>query len=98
MSQRLRQTRLSNRAFETYVDILEAACVAWNRIVGQPRKIIPIGTPEWAQKGQSLRLLASGLRTVSLWMSAVPFPRGFQDRTELWEPRLPAQLSPDPFR
>ena len=52
--QYLRQTYLSNRVFETYEDILDAACEAWNRIIEQPWKIISIGTREWAHKGQSL--------------------------------------------
>ena len=50
----LRQTYLSNRVFETYQDILNAACEAWNRLIDQPSRIISIGLREWAHKGHSL--------------------------------------------
>ena len=48
------QTYLSNRTFETYQDILEAACEAWNRIIDQPWRIMSIGLRKWAHNGQSL--------------------------------------------
>ena len=50
--QYLRQTRLSNRVFESYGDIVDAACAAWNRLIAMPKKITSIGTRKWAQKGQ----------------------------------------------
>ena len=50
--QYLRQTRLSNRVFESYDDIVDAACAAWNRLIAMPEKIASIGTRKWAQKGQ----------------------------------------------
>ncbi|MCP4206326.1 MAG: hypothetical protein GY767_04670 [Shimia sp.] len=39
----LRQNYLSSFVFETYVEILDAACDAWNRIVNQPWRIMLIG-------------------------------------------------------
>ncbi len=50
----LRQTYLSNRVFETYHDILDAACEAWNSLIDQPWKIMSIGLRQWAHNGQSL--------------------------------------------
>jgi hypothetical protein len=35
----LRQTWLSNRVFDTYEAILDAACEAWNSLISQPRLI-----------------------------------------------------------
>ena len=52
--QHLRQTYLSNRVFETYQDILDAACEAWNNIIDQPWKIMSIGLRQWAHNGQSI--------------------------------------------
>jgi transposase len=52
--QYLRQTYLSNRVFETYHDILDAACEAWNSLIDQPWKIMSIGLRQWAHNGQSL--------------------------------------------
>jgi transposase len=52
--QYLRQTYLSNRVFETYHDILDAACEAWNSLINQPWKIMSIGLRQWAHNGQSL--------------------------------------------
>ena len=50
--QYLRQNWLSNRVFETYDDILEAGCDAWNRLIEQPTTIRSIGTRDWAHVGQ----------------------------------------------
>ena len=49
----LRQTYLSNRVFETYTDILEAACEAWNRLTAEPWRIMSIGLRDWAHDGQA---------------------------------------------
>ena len=46
--QYLRQTWLSNRVFETYDDIVEAACDAWRRLIAQPKTITAIGSRNWA--------------------------------------------------
>ncbi len=48
-----RQAYLSNRTFETYQDILDAACEAWNRLIDQPWKIMSIGLRQWDHNGQS---------------------------------------------
>ena len=42
----------SNRVFETYDDIINASCEAWNRLVARPQTITSIGTREWANIGQ----------------------------------------------
>ena len=48
----LRQTFLSNRVFETYDAILDAAGQAWNAIIEAPWRITSIGLREWAGTGQ----------------------------------------------
>jgi hypothetical protein len=50
--QSLRQNWLSNRIFDTYEDILEAACDAWRKLIAQPETITSIGTRQWALIGQ----------------------------------------------
>ena len=50
--QYLRQTWLSNRVFNTYEEIIEAACEAWRRLIAQPNTITSIGSREWAPTGQ----------------------------------------------
>ena len=51
--QYLRANWLSNRVFETYDAIIDAACDAWRRLIAQPEVITSIGMPEWAHIGQS---------------------------------------------
>lgn len=50
----LRQAYLSNRDFDTYEEILDAACEAWNRLIDQPWRIMSIGLHDWAHNGHSL--------------------------------------------
>jgi len=50
--QYMRQTWLSNRVFETYADILNAGCNAWNKLIAQPDTIRTIGNRMWAHVGQ----------------------------------------------
>lgn len=50
--QYLRANWLSNRVFDTYADILDAACDAWNRLTEQPSVITSIGARKWAHIGQ----------------------------------------------
>jgi len=50
--QHLRQTWLSNRVFDTYDDIIDAACDAWRRLIAQPETITSIGSRQWALAGQ----------------------------------------------
>jgi hypothetical protein len=48
----LRQTFLSNRVFETYEAVLDAACEAWNAVLDTPWRIMSIGLRDWARTGQ----------------------------------------------
>jgi hypothetical protein len=48
----LRQTFLSNRVFETYEAILDAACEAWNAVLDTPWRIMSIGLRDWARTSQ----------------------------------------------
>jgi len=50
--QYLRANYLSNRIFETYDAIVDAACDAWNRLISQPETITSIGMRDWAHVGQ----------------------------------------------
>jgi transposase len=49
----LRANFLSNRVFETYDDIIEACCEAWNSLVALPETITSIGMRDWAHTGHS---------------------------------------------
>ena len=49
----LRANWLSNRVFETYDAIIDAACDAWQRLVDQPETITSIGMRKWANVGQA---------------------------------------------
>ena len=49
--QYLRQTYLSNRVFEDYDEIVQAACQAWNRLIDMPGQIRSIGLRDWAHNG-----------------------------------------------
>jgi transposase len=51
--QYLRQNWLSNRVFENYDAIIDAACDAWRRLVEQPETNTSIGMREWAHIGQT---------------------------------------------
>lgn len=51
--QHLRQNWLSNRVFETYDAIIDAACEAWNKLIARPQTITSIGLRDWAHTGQS---------------------------------------------
>jgi transposase len=48
----LRANFLSNRVFETYHDIIDAACDAWQRLTEMPETITSIGMRNWAHVGQ----------------------------------------------
>ena len=50
--QYLRQNWLSNRVFDTYEHIVDAACDAWQKLLAQPQTITSIGMRDWAQAGQ----------------------------------------------
>jgi transposase len=51
--QYIRANWLSNRVFETYDEIIDAACDAWSRLVKEPEIITSIGMRDWAHIGQS---------------------------------------------
>jgi len=51
--QYLRSNWLSNRVFETYDAIIDAACEAWMKLIAMPEIIASIGMREWAHVGQS---------------------------------------------
>jgi len=52
--QYMRANWLSNRVFETYDAIIDAACEAWRKLIAQPQTITSIGSRDWANIGQSL--------------------------------------------
>jgi len=49
----LRANYLSNRVFETYDEIIDAACDAWRNLIALPQTITSIGSRDWAHIGQS---------------------------------------------
>jgi transposase len=51
--QYLRGNWLSNRVFDTYEDIIEAACHAWMKLIARPETINSIGIRGWAHVGQN---------------------------------------------
>ena len=44
----MRDNWLSNRVFQSYEDIVEHCCHAWNKLVDQPWRIRSIGLRDWA--------------------------------------------------
>jgi transposase len=46
----MRDNWLSNRIFESYDDILDHCCEAWNKLVEQPWIIMSIGLRQWAYR------------------------------------------------
>jgi transposase len=50
--QYLRANFLSNRAFDDYNAIIDAACEAWRKLIARPHTITSIGMPQWAHIGQ----------------------------------------------
>jgi transposase len=51
--QYLRSNWLSNRVFDTYDAIIDAACEAWRKLIAEPQTITSIGMRDWAHVGQS---------------------------------------------
>ena len=49
----LRGNWLSNLVFETYDDIIDAACDAWRKLIAEPEIITSIGMRDWAHIGQT---------------------------------------------
>ena len=46
----MRDNWLSNRIFESYDDILDHCCEAWNKLIEQPWTIMSIGLRQWAYR------------------------------------------------
>ncbi|WIJ25802.1 transposase [Devosia sp. RR2S18] len=46
----IRDNWLSNRVFNSYEDILDHCCDAWNKLTDQPWKIMSIGMRDWAHR------------------------------------------------
>ena len=46
----MRANWLSNRIFQSYENILDHCCDAWNRLVDQPWTITSIGLRQWAHR------------------------------------------------
>lgn len=46
----IRENWLSNRVFQSYADILDHCCDAWNNLVDQPWRIMSIGLRDWAHR------------------------------------------------
>jgi transposase len=51
--QYLRGNWLSNRVFDNYDAIIEAACQAWRKLIAEPLTISSIGMRDWAHVGQT---------------------------------------------
>ena len=47
--QYLRQTWLANRVFESYEQIVDALCEAWNKLINMPERIKSITQRQWAK-------------------------------------------------
>ena len=44
----MRDNYLSNRIFQSYDDIVDHCCEAWNKVADQPWRIMSIGLRDWA--------------------------------------------------
>jgi hypothetical protein len=47
--QYLRANWLSHRVWQSYEDIVDACCIAWNALIATPERITSIATSDWAQ-------------------------------------------------
>ena len=45
----LRKNKLANRLYETYDDIVDACCDAWNSLMATPDRIASIAARSWAK-------------------------------------------------
>ena len=50
----LRQNYLAGQIFETYDDIVDACCHAWNKLLAEPNRIHSIASRDWFSTGQHL--------------------------------------------
>ena len=46
----MRDNWLSNRIFQSYDDIVDHCCHAWNKLTAQPWRIMKIGLRDWAHR------------------------------------------------
>ena len=46
----MRDNWLANRVFQSYENIVDHCCNAWNELVDQPWQIMSIGLREWAHR------------------------------------------------
>ncbi len=46
----MRDNWLSNRVFESYDEIVDHCCDAWNKLIELPSRIMSIGNRQWAQE------------------------------------------------
>lgn len=60
--QYIRANWLSNRIFENYDAIIDAACEAWNKLLAVPKTIKSIGMRDWAHVGRCKWPLVSAPR------------------------------------
>jgi hypothetical protein len=51
----MRQNWWSNRIFNSFNDIVDHCCYAWNTLIDQPWKIMSIARRDWAAAGHSIR-------------------------------------------
>jgi hypothetical protein len=49
VSEYFRKNKLANRLYETYEDIVEACCDAWNSLMAMPDRIASIAARSWAK-------------------------------------------------
>jgi hypothetical protein len=45
----LRKNKLANRLYQTYEDIVDACCEAWNTLMAMPEQIASIASRSWAK-------------------------------------------------
>ena len=50
----MRDNWLSNRIYQSYDDIVDHCCFAWNKLVDQPWRIMSIGLRGWAHGSSSM--------------------------------------------
>jgi hypothetical protein len=46
----MRDNWRSNRIFGSYDEIADHGCDAWNKLIDQPSRIMPIGRRQWAHE------------------------------------------------
>ena len=44
----MRDNWLSNRIYKSYDDIVDHCCESWNKLIGQPSRIMSIARRDWA--------------------------------------------------